>query len=155
MDGGRGPSPRAFRRTTTGRTDFNGDGKADILWHHQVTGELYAWFLDGTVTTAGAYLTPTRFADTSWQIRGVADFDGDGKVDMLWHHQETGDLYVWFLNGTVIDARRVPRRRGASPTRAGRSAGWPTSTATASRTSCGTTRRRATCTCGSWTGRWR
>ena len=85
----------------SGPTDFNGDGQADILWHHQTTGELYTWMLDGTVTTGGSYLTPKSFADTKWQIRGLADFSGDGKVDVLWHHQATGDLYVWTLDGTV------------------------------------------------------
>ena len=81
--------------------DFNGDGKSDILWHNQANGELYAWMLDGTVTTGGSYLTPKAFADTSWQIRGLADFTGDGKTDVLWHHQVSGDLYVWSLDGTV------------------------------------------------------
>ncbi|MFI5041916.1 MAG: FG-GAP-like repeat-containing protein [Acidimicrobiales bacterium] len=82
-------------------TDFNGDGKADLLWHNQSTGDLYVWLLNGTVTTAGSYLTPSRFADTSWQIRGLADFNGDGRTDLVWHNQATGDLYVWFMNGTV------------------------------------------------------
>ena len=84
--------------------DFNGDGKSDVLWHHQGQGWLYAWLLDGTVTTAGHYLNPDRFADTLWQIRGISDFNLDGKNDILWHHQGRGDLYVWFMgeaNGVV------------------------------------------------------
>ena len=82
------------------RHDFDGDRKADLLWQHQGTGDLYAWLLDGTVTTLGSPLTPGRFADTRWQIRGLADFDRDGRNDLLWHNQVTGELYVWFLGGT-------------------------------------------------------
>ena len=84
--------------------DFNADGKTDLLWHNQVTGELYVWLLDGTTIASGSYLTPASFADTRWQIRGVADFDGDGKPDVLWHNQVTGELYVWLLDGTVATA---------------------------------------------------
>ena len=84
------------------KVDFNGDGQSDILWHHQGDGSLYTWWLQGTVTTAGSYLTPPAFSDTKWQIRGVADFNKDGQQDILWHHQATGDLYVWYLNGTVV-----------------------------------------------------
>ena len=65
-------------------------------------GDLYTWLLSGTVTSSGAYLDPPRFADTRWQIRGLADFNADGKVDVLWHHQATGELYVWYLNGTAV-----------------------------------------------------
>ena len=82
--------------------DFNSDGKVDILWHHQVSGDLYVWFMNGTSVASASYLTPRSFADTRWQIRGMRDFDSDGKVDILWHHQVTGDLYVWFMNGTSV-----------------------------------------------------
>ena len=85
-----------------GVADFNGDGKSDILWHHQGDGSLYVWFLGGTngvVTVGGSYLTPSAFTDTQWKIVEVADFNADGKNDILWHHQGTGALYVWFLGG--------------------------------------------------------
>ena len=27
--------------------DFNGDSKADILWRHDTTGQLFMWLMDG------------------------------------------------------------------------------------------------------------
>ena len=84
-----------------GVRDLNGDGHPDILWHHQGRGDLYVWFMNGLVVNSGSYLTPARFADTRWQIRGLDDFDGDGLADILWHHQGRGDLYVWYMSGLV------------------------------------------------------
>ena len=62
--------------------DFNGDGKADLLWRNTSTGQLYVWYLDqapadkatardvlsSLVVTGGSYLTPSAMADASWQI---------------------------------------------------------------------------------------
>ena len=96
--------------------DFDLDGQADLLWHHQGTGELYVWMLDGTVAASGGYLTPRAFADTRWQIRGLADLDGDGDSDILWHHQTSGDLYVWFLQGRVVTSGSYLKPRSFSDT---------------------------------------
>jgi FG-GAP-like repeat/Kelch motif len=84
-----------------GLADFNGDGKPDILWRHQTTGQLYVWFMDGTTQSSGAFLTPSAVVDAAWQVRGLADFDADGKVDILWHNTTSGQLYVWLMNGTA------------------------------------------------------
>ena len=43
-------------------------GKADLLWHNRRAGDLYVWFLDGTVVTRGSYLTPKGFTDRSWKV---------------------------------------------------------------------------------------
>ena len=79
--------------------DFNGDGKADILWRHTLGG-LYIWLMNGTNASGGG--SPGG-ASTDWQIMGVGDFNGDGKTDLLWRHT-SGGLYIWLMNGTnVID----------------------------------------------------
>ena len=60
--------------------------------------------MDGYAVKWGSYLTPSRFADTRWQIRRVADFNADGQLDLLWHHQTNGQLYVWMLQNLVTTA---------------------------------------------------
>ena len=51
---------------------------------------------------------------------GVNDLNDDDKADLLWHHQATGELYVWYMNGIRCPGARTSPRP-ASPTPAGRS----------------------------------
>src|SRR6185436_11336513 len=65
--------------------DFNRDGRADLLWQHSVTGKLAGWTMDGPVKTFGAFLTPdTMDPSAGWTIRTTADFNHDGKLDIVW-----------------------------------------------------------------------
>ena len=82
--------------------DFNGDGKPDLVWQNQTTGQLTVWLMNGTTMTQGLWLTPSAVADTNWKIVGVVDIDGDGKPDILWQNQVTGQLTVWLMNGTTM-----------------------------------------------------
>ncbi len=58
------------------RNDFNGDGRSDILWRND-TGHLAEWLAQPGGTFA--YNPNAAYQlDTSWQIIGFGDFNGDG-----------------------------------------------------------------------------
>jgi hypothetical protein len=85
-----------------GTGDFNLDGRADILWRHNTSGEIVVWFMNGSVLTSGNFLTPSAFADVNWQTVGTGDFNLDGKTDILWRHALSGQNVVWFMEGTSL-----------------------------------------------------
>lgn len=85
----------------SGLADFDHDGSQDLLWRHQTSGELQVWLMNGVVRARSLYLEPRVAPSPTWQIRGLADFDGDGQTDVLWHDQASGGLQIWFLAGTT------------------------------------------------------
>ena len=55
----------------------------------------------GTAILAGeGYLRTV--ADLAWKIVQVGDFDGDGRGDILWRKSDTGDNYLYLMNGSAI-----------------------------------------------------
>ena len=88
--------------------DFDGDGKADILWRNSATGEDYIYLMNGTAVAGEGFL-PT-VADQSWQVAGVGDFDGDGKADIVWRNSATGENYMYFMNGATVRAEGFVRQ---------------------------------------------
>jgi hypothetical protein len=93
--------------------DFDGDGKADILWRDSATGENYIYPMSGTEILASEGYVRT-VADLNWDVAGAGDFDGDGKTDILWHNSSTGENYVYPMNGTQILASEGYTRTVAS-----------------------------------------
>lgn len=85
-----------------GTGDLNQDGITDLVWHHDTTGELAWWRLDGVAQVSGGPLSPGAVTDTSWTVRGAADLDLDGQTDLLWQRVTTGELSGWLLNGTTL-----------------------------------------------------
>jgi len=93
-----------------GVADLNGDGRLDILWRNSVTGDNAVWYMNGIIRTSGANLDPV--SDTNWLLADFSgellprskvlgpDFNGDGKPDILWLNASTGEILVWFMDGT-------------------------------------------------------
>jgi CSLREA domain-containing protein len=83
--------------------DLDGDLHADLVWRNvapgPVNGALYVWLLNGTSLAGASYLDPIS---TRWQIQGLGDFNGDGKVDVLWRERYTAATYVWLMNGSSV-----------------------------------------------------
>ena len=64
------------------------------------TGAVDIWEMNGSNVVANAQL---GFADPSWHIAGVGDYNGDGKSDILWQNQN-GAVDIWEVNGTNVIA---------------------------------------------------
>ena len=90
--GGVGGVPGTW--SIVGQRDFNGDGKADLLWH-DTSGNIAMWFMNGTAvgSTASVGNIPT-----SWSVIGIGDFNGDGFGDIIWR-DNSGNVAVWLMNG--------------------------------------------------------
>jgi hypothetical protein len=105
LAGGEFTTPAALTDTRwkmVGTHDFNADLKNDILWRHDTAGGNVLWFMNGSVMTSGTFLTPAALVDINWKMAGTGLFDGDGRPDIAWHHQVSGEVVLWYMNGSVL-----------------------------------------------------
>ena len=82
-----------------GAGDFNGDFKARSDLAERSDGSDLGWLMDGTTRPGRADVSPSVVEDTDWRIVGVADFNRDGHSDLLWQHQSSGLISIWYMNG--------------------------------------------------------
>lgn len=79
--------------------DFNGDGRADLLFQDD-DGFLAVWFMEDADLKSASFLAPNHPRDKGWRMSGVGDFNRDGREDLLFQHDQ-GALAVWTMRGTT------------------------------------------------------
>ena len=98
-----------------GDGDFDGDGKGGLLWRTD-GGALATWELDGNQIKSAAFVkagaTIVGAPGSDWHVVDVADFDGDGRSDILWRTGPAtppgglepggGSVAIWLMNGNQI-----------------------------------------------------
>jgi hypothetical protein len=81
--------------------DFNGDGKPDLVWQHDVTWEVVVWYMGGP--QGNGFLGWNRLASSDvagWSVVGTGDFNRDSKPDLVWQHDATWEVVVWYMGGS-------------------------------------------------------
>ncbi|HEV7881168.1 cadherin domain-containing protein [Bradyrhizobium sp.] len=73
-------------------SDFNGDGRNDILWRSD-SGAIATW----NMYDHGYSGLVIGSAPSDWHIAGTGDFNGDGKADILWR-SDGGSIGTWNMN---------------------------------------------------------
>jgi hypothetical protein len=71
------------------------DGFDDILWQH-ADGRVAAWYMDAIEVREVALIATV--SDDRWRVAATDDFNGDGKVDILWRHTTWGQFLVWNMD---------------------------------------------------------
>ncbi|XHX80206.1 MAG: cadherin-like domain-containing protein [Stenomitos frigidus ULC029] len=97
------PPVTDFNWQIQGAGDFNGDGKAELVWRNYATGQNVLWFLNGTTLASSIFIE--SLPTTSARIQAVADFNNDGNPDILWRNYAPSPAaennFIWLMNGTT------------------------------------------------------
>jgi hypothetical protein len=82
------------------RSDFDGDGKADVCWYKRSNSSVAIWKMDGA--TRAETLTPENAPTQGAVVLGSADLNGDQRADILWQKPSTGIVSAWLMDGDAV-----------------------------------------------------
>ena len=77
--------------------DYNGDGRADLIWHNNSSGDVYGMLLNGLQIIQQQLFY--REPNTAWRIVHSGDFYGSGRDSLLWWNNQTGQVYLMPMSG--------------------------------------------------------
>jgi len=79
-------APMPVRRMS----DFDGDGRSDILWRNTASGANTIW-RSGSAAAQTA-VTPVSLG---WRVVGLGDYNGDNRAHILWRNTGNGANVIW------------------------------------------------------------
>ena len=94
------PSQLPPNWTVRAVADLNADGRPDLVIQHVMQGFIAVWMMNGLTVEDGTLLSVPQVGDTAWHVVGAGDFNGDGRTDLAWQHND-GFIAVWYMNGTT------------------------------------------------------
>jgi hypothetical protein len=84
--------------------DFNGDGIKDVVWRDQAANVTRFWSFN-TSGVATQTIDTNAIVGAGFQIEAIADFNGDGKSDLVWRDTVSDRSVIWNFNlGTTPTA---------------------------------------------------
>ncbi len=89
--------------------DFDADGRSDLVFWNQLTGNVEIWLMNGVarvgtpVPLSGGAVLPTN-----WDLSATADFNHNGRPDLLWRNTTSQKLVIWTMNGSAKVGSLVP-----------------------------------------------
>ena len=79
------------------RSDFDGDGRSDLLWSNVATGAGTIW----KAADSSHSIAITGVTNPAWFVAGTGDFNGDGRADLLWRNDATGAQVIWYSGNSA------------------------------------------------------
>jgi RHS repeat-associated protein len=94
--------PPGWNITAAG--SFDGDRAADIVLINSQTQEVRMWRMTGKNIDFDAHVGVLE--NGLWKLTGIADFNGDGRMDLLFMHPD-GRVGIWWMEGSTIFLGRM------------------------------------------------
>jgi hypothetical protein len=94
-----------------GTDDFNGDGKADVLWQND-NGKVAMWQMDGNHVASSTFVSGDSAVSAGWHAAGTGDYNHDGKADVLWQNSN-GQVALWKMDGDHVTSNNGVGSPGA------------------------------------------
>lgn len=88
----------SIRVGAAARSDFNRDGRSDLLWRNLADGTNAIWLSASNATQQPV----SAVTGMAWKMAGTGDFNGDGRADILWRNESTGANAVWYSGNAAM-----------------------------------------------------